>query len=152
MKKILAAFCILVAGCQTPITDQSITEEDRSAISNLEKTYLESILSKDETGLRTVLADDAITMPPNAPANVGIEAIINGVKESPALKEASTEYDEIEGIGELAYARGTFAVIVQVNDTTELPVNGKFMEVWKKQADGSWKLSRDIWNSNQAPD
>jgi ketosteroid isomerase-like protein len=25
---------------------------------------------------------------------------------------------------------------------------GKTLNVWKRQADGSWKLHRDIWNSN----
>ena len=28
---------------------------------------------------------------------------------------------------------------------------GKYVVVWKKQEDGSWKLHRDIWNSNLMP-
>jgi ketosteroid isomerase-like protein len=27
----------------------------------------------------------------------------------------------------------------------------KYVVVWKKQADGSWKIFRDIWNSLPAP-
>jgi ketosteroid isomerase-like protein len=29
--------------------------------------------------------------------------------------------------------------------------DGKYIEVMKKQADGSWKIARDIWNMNAAP-
>jgi ketosteroid isomerase-like protein len=39
---------------------------------------------------------------------------------------------------------------VTLNDPTGKPVNdrGKFLEVWKKQADGKWKCTMDIWNSD----
>ena len=151
MKKLIILLCVAAAGCQAPVADQSITEKDRAAISALEETYMESLLNQDEAGLRTVFAEDAITMPPNASALVGIEAIIADNKSGPRITAASTEFEEVEGTGGLAYARGTFNVVVQLNDTTELPVTGKFIEVWKKEADGSWKISRDIWNANQAP-
>jgi ketosteroid isomerase-like protein len=28
--------------------------------------------------------------------------------------------------------------------------NGKYLAVWKKQADGSWKAEADTWNSDKA--
>jgi len=28
---------------------------------------------------------------------------------------------------------------------------GKFVVVWKKQADGAWKIVADIWNSDMPP-
>ena len=33
-------------------------------------------------------------------------------------------------------------------DGKEMKDEGKYLEVWKKQGDGSWKCSADCWNSN----
>jgi len=50
--------------------------------------------------------------------------------------------------GDLAFSSGAYEVTL--NDPTGKPVNdrGKFLEVWKKQADGKWKCTMDIWNSD----
>ena len=57
--------------------------------------------------------------------------------------------DEVEGAGDLAYARGTYEMDVAVPGAPA-PVHdkGKFIEIWKKQSDGSWKVARDIFNSD----
>jgi ketosteroid isomerase-like protein len=35
---------------------------------------------------------------------------------------------------------------------TKIDDNGKYMTLWKKQADGSWKVFSEIWNSSvEAP-
>jgi ketosteroid isomerase-like protein len=44
----------------------------------------------------------------------------------------------------LAYTTGTFAI--ESNHSTV--DKGKFVDVWKKQADGSWKAVIDIFNSD----
>jgi ketosteroid isomerase-like protein len=37
-----------------------------------------------------------------------------------------------------------------MTDPTGTSVNdrGKYLEVWKKQADGTWKCVMDMWNSD----
>ena len=35
--------------------------------------------------------------------------------------------------------------------TTEMTDHGKYMNVWQKQSDGSWKLKADTWNSDVNP-
>lgn len=45
---------------------------------------------------------------------------------------------------DLGYTTGTFAI--ESNRTTI--DQGKFVDVWKKQADGSWKAVIDIFNSD----
>ena len=55
---------------------------------------------------------------------------------------------EVAKSGDMAYVSGTYEVTV--NDASGKPVNdrGKYLEVWKKQADGKWKCGADIWNSD----
>jgi ketosteroid isomerase-like protein len=45
---------------------------------------------------------------------------------------------------DLAYTTGTFTI-----ESNHSAVDkGKFVDVWKKQADGSWKAVIDIFNSD----
>jgi ketosteroid isomerase-like protein len=38
------------------------------------------------------------------------------------------------------------------NDTSGKPINdrGKYLEVWERQPDGTWKCVADMWNSDLA--
>jgi mannose-6-phosphate isomerase-like protein (cupin superfamily) len=49
---------------------------------------------------------------------------------------------EISGSGDVGYTAGTYQIG---------PEKGKYITVWKKQADGSWKVTEDIFNGDAAP-
>ncbi len=55
---------------------------------------------------------------------------------------------EVARSGDLGYVSGTYEF--SENDTTgkSMTDRGKFVEVWKKQADGTWKCVADIFNTN----
>src|SRR6266498_131357 len=56
--------------------------------------------------------------------------------------------DAPERSGEIGFVSGTYELTM--NDASGNPVNdrGKYLEVWEKQPDGSWKCGADIWNSD----
>jgi ketosteroid isomerase-like protein len=51
--------------------------------------------------------------------------------------------------GDLAYDVGTFEL--KLNDANGSPTTmmGKYVVVWKKQADGHWKAAADIFNPDK---
>lgn len=56
---------------------------------------------------------------------------------------------EIDGRGDLAYERGTYALTIAASGTTPaMPDHGKYLTVRRKQADGSWLITADIFNSD----
>jgi len=55
---------------------------------------------------------------------------------------------EVEGRGDLAFTRSTYNLILDLPDFT--PVTGKTLDVWRKQADGSWLIARSS-HSADAP-
>ena len=60
----------------------------------------------------------------------------------------------IQGLrsGDQAVARGTYAATVTPKDgSEEIFIDGKYMTLLKRQPDGSWKIFRDIYNSNMPP-
>jgi ketosteroid isomerase-like protein len=89
-------------------------------------------------------------MPPNAAGATTKESIRALWKDllTDAKISWKTKEVEVAQSGDLAFLSGTYEVTL--NDPTGTPVNdrGKYIEVWKKQADGTWKCVADIWNSD----
>jgi ketosteroid isomerase-like protein len=50
--------------------------------------------------------------------------------------------------GDLAYLTGAYSIAFKGDDGGPLADQGKLLEVWKKQPDGKWLCSADIWNSD----
>jgi ketosteroid isomerase-like protein len=56
---------------------------------------------------------------------------------------------EIDGRGDLAFERSAFVVSFIPEGVTEPTTNpGKYLNIWRKQADGSWLIAINIWNSD----
>ena len=55
---------------------------------------------------------------------------------------------EVAKSGDLGYITGTYEM--SIKDETGKLINdkGKYLEVWKKQGDGSWKCSADMFSSD----
>ncbi len=59
---------------------------------------------------------------------------------------------EIVVAGDWAYSRGTFTQdLTSKKSKAVAHVDGKFLTIFKKQSDGSWKIFRDCFNSNVPP-
>jgi ketosteroid isomerase-like protein len=67
----------------------------------------------------------------------------------PPMSDFRPQIIEVDGRGDLAYVRGTYSMMLTLPGATE-PINdtGKYIEIWRKQADGSWRVIRDIFNSD----
>src|SRR5438874_638089 len=108
--------------------------------------------AKDIDKTVSYYSEDAIVMPPNAPSATTRETIRSAWKEmltSPgaAIRWKATKV-EVAKAGDLAYVSGTYEETM--TDASGKPVkdHGKYVEIFKKQADGTWKVVADIWNSD----
>jgi ketosteroid isomerase-like protein len=97
-------------------------------------------------------ADDAVVLPPNASIAVTKDDIRKMMTDSLALPGFSVSWQttraEASRSGDVGYTYGTY--VITSNDANGKPStdHGKYADVWKKQADGSWKCVVDIWNSD----
>ncbi len=95
--------------------------------------------------------DDGVQLPPGVPANVGKDQLRkwNGAALDQWTFETTIRNEEVGGSGDWAYARGSYTQTMTLKTGGELEyVDGKYMSILKRQPDGSWKLHRDIFNSN----
>jgi ketosteroid isomerase-like protein len=117
---------------------------------DLDDQWSKAAGAKDVDKTVSYYSEDAVVMPPNAASATTKEAIRALWKD--LLTDANiswkTKKVEVAQSGDLAFSSGAYEVTL--NDPTGKPVNdrGKFLEVWKKQADGKWKCTMDIWNSD----
>jgi ketosteroid isomerase-like protein len=58
---------------------------------------------------------------------------------------------EVARSSDLAYATGTYESSMKDSRGKLVTDHGKYVEVWKKQADGKWKTVADIFNSDLPP-
>jgi ketosteroid isomerase-like protein len=121
-------------------------------IRDLDEQWSAAAGAKDIDKTVSFYSDDAIVMPPNAPPATTNDAIRKIWKDllTDAKISWKTKKVEVAQSGDLAFSSGAYEVTL--NDPTGKTVNdrGKYLEVWKKQANGMWKCVADIWNSDLA--
>lgn len=55
----------------------------------------------------------------------------------------------VDMVGDTMVETGTWKVIVPPQEGGEAELSGKALVIWKKGADGVWRMSQDMWNSNE---
>jgi ketosteroid isomerase-like protein len=119
-------------------------------IRDLDDQWSKAAGAKDVDKTVSYYSEDAVVMPPNAASATTEEAIRKIWKDllTDAKISWKTKKVEVAQSGDLAFSSGTYEVTL--NDPTGKTVNdrGKYVEVWKKQANGMWKCGTDIWNSD----
>ena len=118
----------------------------RKAIENGGHRLAAALTAKDYAAAAALYTDDAKLFPPDGPIVTGGQAAIAGFwKEAAAalgLKSAILKTLEVEVLSpDSACEVGEAAL-----DLASGPARVKFVVVWKKGADGAWRLHRDIWN------
>jgi uncharacterized protein (TIGR02246 family) len=126
----------------------------RQAIEQANAKQADALNRGDSTGLVANYADDAVLMFPGEPAWRGRNEIgANGVKliRSAKFSDVKLNTVSVDVAGDYAIETGSFEWTVTPKGGKPMPDNGKYLTVWKKQADGSWKVYRDINNSDGPP-
>jgi ketosteroid isomerase-like protein len=123
-----------------------------TALKELDAQWSKVAAAKDLDKTVSYYADDAIVLPPNAPAATTKEAIRGIWKElitSPGYAGGwKATKVEVARSGDIAYVSGTYEFTMSDASGKPIKDRGKYVEVWKKQADGTWKTVADIWNSD----
>ena len=144
------ALVLLISGCgqQTP---KDTRAADESALRDLDAQWSKAAAARDVDASVSYYSDDASLLAPNAPA-VGDKQSIHAAWAALLAPDASLSWQaskvDVARSGDLAYVMGVYQLTTKDargNFTTD---RGKYVEVWKKQADGSWKTAADIFNTD----
>jgi ketosteroid isomerase-like protein len=143
--------CFVILGCRSSVPT-GLSDADKAAIRKRTGAVvaISNAPTKDwDAYVRADYTEDAVVLPPNTPAIQGWDAIKAYILTEGTVLDFKVEMIEIEGRGDLAYVRGTYSMTVVTPDASgPTKGTGKYIEIWRKQADGSWKVIRDIFNSD----
>lgn len=137
---------LFVAGCQTA-PPAGLTDADRAAINQLVADYQAAALASDAAAMAALWTEDAVYQIPEAPPISGREAIVESFQAFPAPTEMDVSISTPDGSGNWAWARGSWRYVVAA--TEEMPgmsMEGSFLWVLAKQADGSWLIDTECYN------
>ena len=141
----------LAACVAPPAPPQGLTEADRAALRQADAQWETSANANDFAAVGALYADEAMLLPPNAEAVRGRAAIQAYFEGFPPFSDLKLQPQEIEGCADVAYTVGTYSMMITLpGAATAMPDRGKYIEIWRKGADGSWKIERDIFNSDLA--
>jgi ketosteroid isomerase-like protein len=146
---ILGALLGLAACTPAAPTPAGLTDADRAAIQAVSDGFAQSVLAANWDAAMQAYTEDAVLMPPNDRLVQGAAAIREYLSAFPPVLEFSLMNESVEGAGDLAYVRGRYAM--KLGLPGEPVDSGKYVEVRRRGADGSWKLTVDIWNSSLTP-
>lgn len=139
---------ISVSACQTTPTPATLGEQDRADIQEVTQTYMDAVNARDWDKLASTYSDGAVLMPPQAPAVTGRESIRAFFAAFPPITEFNLQNVEIDGFDDLAYVRGIYTLTIAAEGQEPVADSGKYLEIRRKQPDGSWLIVRDIYNSD----
>ncbi len=139
------ALALWLVSCQTA-PQNSFTDADRDMI---RKTAGDAVLgfkeSKDlDAYVNAYYAEDASILMANSEAVKGRQNIRDYLK---AMGEFNIDFTiaEIDGNNDLAYVYGNYSMELK---TMGMKDRGKYLEVWRKQADGGWRAVFDMANTS----
>src|SRR5262249_8988509 len=127
--------------------------DDAKAIRAAEVAWNQAWASKDLDKIVSFWADDATIMIPEMPAIKGNAAAKTGLKDMVADPNTSLKFEaatvEVAKSGDYGYTRGNYTLTTTDAKTKKVVMEkGKFLTIYKKQADGTWKAVEDINNSD----
>ena len=124
-----------------------LTEADITALYMLRMAYINGMLAHDCGAATVMYAEDAVLLPQNQPTVEGLAAIRAACEEGPTPLSLRVASAQLDGYGDLAFDRGTWAEEYAIEGMEEpLEITGKYVVIARKQADGSWLWTVDIWN------
>lgn len=129
------------------------TVEDASAIKALNDEYAAAVNAQDPARMASLYSSDALYMGANSPGVVGrerIQAYFENSFKFSTPGEAKSVSLENQVAGNWAFDRGKFTYSgTRKADGERISGSLMFLQVLERQRDGSWKINRRMYHSDQ---
>jgi len=151
------AVCVIVAGIFVlpgKLFSTSPVKATPEMLKLLEGQFMRAAAEKGSQGYMSYYADDAVEVPSG-------EAIIRGkiniAKTMGFLDDKNNRLTwtpvgaDISNRGDLGYTYGTYEFHSKDKEGKATVEYGKYTSIWKRQADGNWKVVLDMGNAGPEP-
>jgi ketosteroid isomerase-like protein len=137
-----------------PAAPASNTAADKDAANKAHDVLEGAFKNSDCNAMVANAANDAVLEPPNSASASGVD----GVKSwcTPMFTQMKTKALDVSSkdmdvSGDIAVDRGEYDwTLTPAKGGADVKSKGRYITIWKRQSDGSWKWTRLIWNSSEA--
>jgi ketosteroid isomerase-like protein len=135
------------APAANPLTSPSYSA-DVAFLFGLEKKFAADVAAEGGAAFAKWFADDGVTLDNRQATVVGRAAIAASATWTPAEFQLSWTPDggRMSSSGDMGFTWGHYTGHAKDKYGNPVVVKGRYMTVWKKQADGSWKVELDAGN------
>jgi len=126
--------------------------DSKAELFTAERQFAQASAAHGTAGWLASFAEDAAIFPADAEIVAGIAAIRKQYEATgftPAGLTWTPKFADVSASGELGYTYGTWQWQGAARDGKPVMRTGKYLTVWRKQADGSWKVVADIGNNDR---
>jgi ketosteroid isomerase-like protein len=122
---------------------------DTSTLMKLESEFQKATAEKGWDGYASYFAEDGVELPNGESAVKGKQAVRKSLGDwTPGMSLTWTPAGAgMAASGDLGYTYGEYTLKSKDKDGHPVVRYGKYMTVWKKQKDGSWKVAADMGNN-----
>lgn len=150
---------LFLVACAQPAADETAEKASgideaaaKAAVDAADAKLADAFKAGDVAAAMTLYDANVVVMAPNAPASTGLAENEKGIRDflsAFTVKDFTVTANEVMVAGDMVISRSTWKMTIAPKaGGPDMPDNGKSLTVWKQQADGSWKIFRDIWNSD----
>jgi uncharacterized protein (TIGR02246 family) len=146
LRPLLGLLAAAGAGCGD--TPRTLDSASRGAIEATVDRYVAASNEGDAVALTALYAEDAVLLPPDHEPILGRKAIGDFWNQGTDTGlEVSTLRLDVDG--DVAYLVGRYRLPATEEEEADA---GQYVLCLKRQADGAWKLTADIWNGSGVSD
>lgn len=123
----------------------------RSRIEETNAQFMAAVNRGDTSKVAALYTEHAVVLPPNAETvrgRDGAKALFDGMIQQMGVPTLTLSTVDVTEVGDTAYEVGVYTMKLQPPGGNVVNDRGKYVVVWERQGDGSWKLAVDMWNSD----
>lgn len=151
---------LLLVSCQSttpqatqPAAPPDTRAADEATIRSLDADWMKAVTAKDAERSASFYADTAELFVPGAPLTSGKEAVQKAVKDELVAPGTTLTFTPtkvtVARSSDLAYETGDYSLTLTSKSGKPQTQTGKYIVVWGKQSDGSWKALVDAPTTTQ---
>jgi uncharacterized protein (TIGR02246 family) len=138
---------------EAPPPPPDTREADVKAVQDLGAAWVKDMNTKDVDKVASYFADDGSELFPNTPIGTGrdnIKALWKPYLADPNFSVTVQSIQTVASKGsDLVYSIGTYSLTMSAPKGKKTVTDkGKYLTVWAKQADGTWKVVADMSSSD----
>lgn len=150
---IFSCLALLIASVDLALGQASENAED--IVLAADAAWLKVYAAKDLEKSVAFCGDEGSMLAPNSPIATGKDGLTKLIGSAFAIPDYKLAWHAkkvgVARSGEVGYTSGTYDLSFKEASGKIISDKGKYLTVWKKKADGSWKVLFDMFNSDLPP-